>query len=269
MKKAVSKGRSETRSAAKTTDDRVREALTALEGQGTKRTRDGMARYGIVAPKAFGVPMAAIQLLAKRLGRDHDLAVALWDTGWYEARLLTAYVGEPDRVTPALMDRWARDFGNWAVVDTLCFSLYDRTPHAWAKIDQWSRRSDELVKRAAFALLACVALHDKESPDAPFLRSLSLIERAAPDDRNLVKKGVSWALRAVGRRSQTLNAAAIETARRLTKAPESAARWVGKDALRELTKPAVQRKLAKPRGRTSTASPGSSVSRKAGNSGQL
>lgn len=221
----------------------VREILAWLERRGTKKNREGMARYGIVSPKVFGVSMATMQPLAKRLGRDHDLALALWDTGWYEARILTAFVDEPARVTPAQMDRWARDFDNWAICDTLCFRLFDRTPHAWRKVEQWSRRRDEFVKRAAFALLASLALHDKRSGDAPFLRSLALIERAAADERNFVKKGVNWALRAVGQRNEVLNDAAIEVAQRLAASPEAVPRWVGKDALRALTGPAARRRL--------------------------
>jgi 3-methyladenine DNA glycosylase AlkD len=222
----------------------VREALTWLERKGTKKNRDGLARYGIVASHVLGVSMGDIQSLGKRLGRNHPLAIALWDTGCYEARHLTAFVADPDAVTATQMDRWAREFDNWAVCDTLCFKLFDRTPHAWRKVDQWSDRREEFVKRAAFALLASLALHDKQAADEQFLRTLPLIERAAIDERNFVKKGVSWALRSIGRRNQALNAAAVATARRLADAAEPAARWVGKDAIKELTSPAVQRKVA-------------------------
>ena len=120
-----------------------------------------MARYAIIAPKAFGVSMATSSSWPSASGADHELAAALWDTGWYEARMLRAFVDEPARVTPAQMDRWCRDFDNWAICDTLCFHLFDRTPHAWAKVDAVGDRRDEFVKRAAFALLASLALHDK------------------------------------------------------------------------------------------------------------
>ena len=218
--------------------------LRWLERRGTKRNREGMARYAIIAPKVFGVSMATMQELAKRLGRDHELALALWDTGWFEARILTAFVDEPSKVTAAQMDRWARDFDNWAICDTLCFKLFDRTPHAWRKVDQWSKRRDEFVKRAAFALLASLALHDKTEPDARFLKSLELVDRNATDERNFVKKGVSWALRTIGRRNQTLNVAATDTARRLAASSNATARWVGKDALKDITRPMVLQKLA-------------------------
>jgi 3-methyladenine DNA glycosylase AlkD len=224
--------------------DQVQAALSWLEKTSTPRDRANLTRFGIGATKAFGVSMANIQVLGKRLGRNHELALALWDTGWYEARMLTAFVDEPERVTPAQMDRWRRDFDNWGICDTLCFCLFDRTPHAWAKVAQWSGKRDEFGKRAAFALLASLAGHDKSATDRQFIESLLLIERAAADERNFVKKGVSWALRRIGRRNAALNAATVKVARRLADSPEAATRWVGKDALRELTSPAVIRRLS-------------------------
>jgi 3-methyladenine DNA glycosylase AlkD len=224
--------------------EEVQAALSWLKKRSTERDRENLARFGINASKAFGVSMANIQVLAKRLGRNHELAAALWDTGWYEARMLTSFVDEPARVTPAQMDRWCRDFDNWGICDTVCFCLFDRTPHAWAKVAQWSDKRDEFVKRAAFALLASLAGHDKSASDERFVESLRCVERAASDERNFVKKGVSWALRRIGRRNAALNAAAVTVARRLSVSPEAAARWVGRGALKELTSPAVVRQLA-------------------------
>jgi 3-methyladenine DNA glycosylase AlkD len=223
----------------------VQEILASLERQGTKRTREGLARYGIVAPKAFGVEMRAIQRLAARIGPNHALALALWKTGWYEARLLTAFVDEPARVTPAQMDRWARDFDNWGICDTVCFKLFDRTAHAWRKVDEWSGRREEFIRRAAFTLLACLALHDKQTRDEPFRRALRLVERAATDERNFVKKAVSWALRSIGHRNRPLNTAALVTADRLAASEDPTSRWIGRDAVRDLRRPLVQRRLAR------------------------
>ena len=202
-------------------------------------------RYGIVTPKAFGVPVGTIQQLGKRLGRDHDLAAALWETGWYEARLLCAYVDDPARVTGAQMDRWAREFDNWGVCDTLCFALFDRSPAAWSKVAPWSRRRAEFVKRAAFALLASLALHDKRADDGAFLGTFPLIGRAASDQRNFVKKGVSWALRGIGMRSPNLHAKSLALARKLASSDSAAARWVGKDTIRDITRPLVLKRVAK------------------------
>ena len=226
-------------------EDQLRFALAWLERRGTKRVRDGMARYAIPSDTAYGVSMTGIQTLAKLLGKNHELAAALWTTGRYEARLLTAYVDDPARVTPGQMDRWARGFDNWAVCDTLCFALFDRTPHAWAKVTQWSAKRGEFVKRAAFAMLWSLAVHDKQAGNKPFIEGLALIERAATDDRNFVKKAVNMALRAVGKRNAALNQAAIKVARRLAESPDATPRWIGKDALRELTSPSVVKRLAK------------------------
>lgn len=218
----------------------VRKILKALARKGSKRNRDGMARYAIVAKKVFGVSVGDIRQIGKQAGRNHALALALWKTGWFEARMLSAFVDEPARVTPAQMDRQARQFDNWAICDALCFHLYDRTPHAWRAIDRWSRRKEEFVRRAAFALLASVALHDKAAPDAQFLKRLRLIERAKDDNRNFVKKGVNWALRGIGKRNATLRAASIKVARKLASRESASARWIGKDALRELLKKDVK-----------------------------
>jgi 3-methyladenine DNA glycosylase AlkD len=222
----------------------VQSVLTWLERRGTKANRDGMARYAIEAEKVFGVSVGSLRQHAKRLGRSHELAAALWDTGWYEARMLATFLDEPDRVTPAQMDRWCRAFDNWAICDTACFHLYDRTPYAWSKVEKWAGRREEFVKRAAFALLASLSVHDKRAPDEPFLRGLALVEEAATDERNFVKKAVNWALRSIGKRNQELNAAAVIVSQRLAASPEPAARWVGKDALRELTSAGVRSRLA-------------------------
>jgi 3-methyladenine DNA glycosylase AlkD len=225
-------------------EEQTRDAVDWLKGHGTKATRDGMARYAIPSDRAFGVSVSNIQVLAKRLGRSHDLADALWNTGWYEARLLASYVDDPARVTAAQMDRWCRDFDNWGVCDTVCFVLFDRTPHAWRKVEQWSSRREEFIKRAAFALLWGLTVHDKSAGDDAFRRGLLLVEGGATDERHFVKKAVNMALRAIGKRNSVLHAAAVDVARRLSESSQDAARWVGKDALRELTSAAVTRRLA-------------------------
>jgi len=224
-------------------DPRVAEALAWLKKHSKKSVRDGMARYAIPSDKALGVLMGDIQKLGKQLGRDHALALELWKTDVYEARMLCAYVDEPERVTPAQMDAQARDFDNWAICDTLCFALWVRTPHAFAKIRKWASHRDEYVKRASFALLASMALKHKESTDADYLRTLPLVEKAATDERNFVKKAVSWALRGIGRRSAALNQKSIALAKKLAAAEAAAPRWIGKDALRELSSTAVQKRL--------------------------
>jgi 3-methyladenine DNA glycosylase AlkD len=243
MSRAVRPRPSTASSATPSPAAEVATVLAWLERRGTRKNRDGLARFGITAPKAFGVSMTTMQMLARRLGRNHALAPALWNSGWYEARTLVAFVADPAQTTPAEMDAWCRDFDNWAICDSLCFYLFDRTPHAWTMVGRWARRRPEFEKRAAFALLAALALHDKAAPESRFRTSFALIERAAADERNFVKKGVSWALRAIGHRNLSLHAAASDLAARLARSDDATARWVGKDTLRDLQRPAVVRRL--------------------------
>lgn len=224
---------------------KAQEALKALKKAGSAKVLAGYARYGIAATKAFGIPMGKIQALGKKLGPDHALAEELWRSGWYEARLLACYVAEPAKVTPAQMERWAKGFDNWGICDTVTFVCWDKTPHAWKKIAAWSRRKEEFVKRAAFALLASVTLHDKTTPEAKLVASLKWIERGAGDERNFVKKGVSWALRMVGRQGPKVHAAALALSRKLIASESKGAQWVGRDALKDLTRPLVLRAVAK------------------------
>ena len=211
-------------------------ALAALKKLSSRKVRDSMARYGLPNDKAWGVGVGDIQKLGKQLGRNQALAEELWETDIYEARLLAAFVGEADKLTPGLMDRWCRDFDNWGVVDTVCFKLFDRSPHAWDRIEPWTRLKGEFQCRAGYVLLACVAAHTDGIPDEQFLRYLPLIERGATDGRNFVRKGVSWALRMVGLQSPGLRRACTVLARRLAESENASARWVGKDALREFAK---------------------------------
>lgn len=214
----------------------VQSVLATLKRLGNPRFRAEMeTRYGIVTKDAFGVRMNEMQRVAKQLGCNQALALALWATGNYEARTVAAFVAEPERVTPALMDRWCRDFDNWAICDTVCFKLFDQLPHAFGRVEAWAKRKDEFQKRAAFALLASLALHNEDAEDQVFQDLLPLIEAAATDERNFVKKGVSWALRVIGGRSASLKSAATTLARKLAASEDSAARWIGKDALRSLT----------------------------------
>ena len=222
----------------------VADVVLLLEKKASKKVKDGMARYGIPSDKALGIPVGVLKQLARSLGQSHALAAALWKTGHYEARMLATFVDEAELVTPQQMDRWCKDFDNWAICDTACFALFDRTPHAFEKIPTWAKSKEEFVKRAAFALLASLTVHAKKATDADFLRCLPLVEKAADDPRNFVKKSVNWALRSVGKRSVALNLAAIAVGERLAARPEAPPRWVGKNALRELRSASVQRRLS-------------------------
>ena len=223
---------------------RVKTAIAELERRSSNKVKDGMARYAIPSDSAFGVPVGMIRQIGKGLGVDHALALALYEQRPYEARMLAVFVADPERLTSAQMDRWCRAFDNWAICDTACFHLFDRSPHAFAKVDAWAKKKPEFEKRAAFALLASLALHHRSATDADFACRLPLIEREANDSRNFVKKAVSWALRGVGGRGVQLHRAAVAVAERLAASEDPTARWIGKDALRELKKPSLVKRLA-------------------------
>ncbi len=244
-KKVVNKG------AAAGTKERVLDCLAMLKKLSSKKTLEEMGpRYGIHTKKAFGVSMAnmkvvAKKLMANKLGQDHELAIALWETGWYEARMVACMVDDPARVTSAQMDAWCNDFDNWGICDTVCFKLFDQVPGALGKVRKWAKREEEFVKRSAFALLACVALHDNSLGNEEFEEGLELIAVAASDERNFVKKGVVWALRGIGSRNAAMRLEAMMVAERLMEAESAAARWVGKTALKELAGKAAKKRVEK------------------------
>lgn len=223
----------------------VAAVMAWLKKTGSPQAAAGLSRYGLPTGRAFGVSVAALRQYAKAIGTDHELAVKLWNTGWLDARILASFLADPGEVTPAMMDDWCRDFDNWGTTDTACFALFDRSPHAWKKAVQWSKRQPEFEKRAGFVLMACLAAHDRTATDAAFLKFLPLIEKGASDRRNFVKKGVSWALRHIGHRNKKLHGAAVRTATKLSKSGDATERWIGKDALKDLTRPLVLRKVGR------------------------
>ncbi len=239
-------------------DRRVTAILAELRSMGSARDRAGMARYGINVADAFGVSIYELRKVAGRLGTDHGLALALWESGNHEARLLACFVDDPAAVTGQQMERWAAGFDSWDICDQATTSLFDLSAHAWAKAAEWAARDEEWVKRGGFALMAGLAVHDKAAGDQAFRKLLPLIERGASDERNFVKKAVNWALRNIGKRNRALNAAAIACAERILAganrraggerggdAAARSARWVAGDALRELRSAKVQARLVR------------------------
>jgi len=203
----------------------------------------GMARFGITGGTVYGISVTRLRALARRIGRDHALARRLWASGVHEARILASLVDDPALVTEAQTEAWVRDFDSWDVCDQVCGNLFDKTPFAYRKALAWSRRREEFVRRAGFALMAWLAFHDKAATDARLRRFLPAIIRAATDERNYVKKAVNWALRQIGKRNRALNREAIRAARAIQRLESPAARWIAADALRELTGEAAQRRL--------------------------
>ncbi len=193
-----------------------------------------MARFGITGDGRLGLSVPAMRGLARTLGRDHALAQALWDTGIPDARIVASMVAEPALFTSRQMDAWVKGFAAWDVCDQTCLNAFVKSPLAWRKVDAWADRKDEFVRRAAFSLLATLAVHDKAASDAQFIEALALVEAAAHDERNFVKKAVNWALRQIGKRNAALRIQAIAAAKRIQQQNTKSARWIAADALREL-----------------------------------
>ncbi len=224
---------------------RAEEIMGELRSKANPHNVEGMARFGIRSADVYGLPMPELRRIGRSLGKDHEPALELWATGNYEARILAGLVDEPKEVSTAQMEQWARDFDNWAICDGCCFNLFDRTPYAYEKAAEWSRREPEFVKRAGFSLMAALAVHDKKAEDERFIEFLQSVLQAAEDERNFVKKAVNWALRAIGKRNARLNREAVKVAIELKRSESGAARWVASDALRELSSEAVKERLAR------------------------
>jgi 3-methyladenine DNA glycosylase AlkD len=221
----------------------VEEILKRLQSLADPVNVIGMARFGIRPKKVYGIATPELKRMARQIGKEHSLALELWKTEIHEARVLASLVAEPARFSEGQMERWVKDLDSWAICDACCFNLFDKTRLAYAKAVEWSARSDEFEKRAGFALMASLALHDKKAPDSRVLEFLPCIERESWDERNFVRKAVNWALRQIGKRNIRLNRAAIRSAKAIQKQASKAARWIASNALKELTSQAVREQL--------------------------
>jgi 3-methyladenine DNA glycosylase AlkD len=219
------------------------EVISRLKAKSDPAAVEGMARFGINPANTLGLSIPFLRKTAKELGIDHTLAQDLWASQIHEARILAAMIEDPQQVTLQQMEGWAKDFDSWDVCDQCCSNLFDKTPFAHQKALEWSSRKEEFVKRAGFALMATLAVHDKKAKNSRLQSFLTSIERESTDERNFVKKAVNWALRQIGKRNTALNQAALRSAKRIQKMDSKAARWIAADAIRELTSPNVQRKL--------------------------
>jgi 3-methyladenine DNA glycosylase AlkD len=206
-----------------------------------------MARFGIVGKGRLGVSIPSLRKLARSIGKDHSLANKLWMTRIPDAMILAAFIGEPEKLTKEEMDTWVKTITSWDVCDQVCSNLFDRSPHAWTRIHPWASHDREFVKRAAYVLIASLALHDREAPDARFMALLPLIRRGATDEHNYVRKAVNWALRHIGKRNDRLHKEALAEARVIRQLPSPSARWIAADAIRELENPKT---IARIRART-------------------
>jgi len=221
----------------------VENVLERLKSKARPDQLEGMARFGMTVERRLGISIPDLRAMAKESGKDHELALKLWKTGIAEARILAAMIGDPKKLTEAQMEDWVKDIDSWDVCDQVCANLFEKVPLAWQKINDWSERDEEFVKRTAFSLMACLAWHDKKAKDERFIALLPVIIRNANDERNFVKKAVNWALRNIGKRNSNLNRAAIDAAREIQGLDSKTARWIASDAIRELESGAVQRRL--------------------------
>jgi 3-methyladenine DNA glycosylase AlkD len=224
------------------------EVLSELKKHADPKARAQLFYFGVNVPKAFGISAPVLHAFARHIGKDQALAEDLWSSGIHDARILAPLVGISEKITSAQMERWVRDFNSWDVVDTVCCYLYAASNPAWDKIYEWSTRTAEFEKRAAFSLAAYLSYKDKSAKDVEFKRFLPVIEREAYDERNFVRKAVNWALRNIGKRNLALNAAAIRSAERIRQQDSRTARWIAADALRELKSEAVQARLRRKAG---------------------
>jgi 3-methyladenine DNA glycosylase AlkD len=202
----------------------------------------GMSKFGINPENTYGISIPKLREIAKDIGKNHQLALELWKSDIHEARILASFIDEPEKVTENQLEKWVRDFDSWDVCDQVC-NLFEKTPYAYQKAIEWTNRKEEFIKRAAFALMAGLAVHDKEASNEQFEQFFPLIKKAATDDRNFVKKAGNWALRNIGKRNKTLNKRAIEIAREIQEINSKTAKWIASDALRELSSQAIQKRL--------------------------
>ncbi|MFH1404215.1 MAG: DNA alkylation repair protein [Candidatus Altiarchaeota archaeon] len=221
------------------------EVLRKLRSHANPVNVEGMARFGINPENTLGVPIPALRRMAKEIGKDHGLAQSIWTSGIHEARILAGMIEDPGKVTERQMESWVSDFDSWDVCDQCCMNLFDKTVYAHGKAAEWSARREEFVKRAGFALMASLAVHDKKASDKDFEKFLPIIKRESGDERNFVKKAVNWALRQIGKRNASLNRKAVKTAGEIGGMDSKSARWIASDALRELTDDKVLERLRK------------------------
>ena len=224
---------------------RHNEIIQKIKSLASPENVAGMARFGINPANTYGVPIPILRKMARETGKDHELALALWESGIHEARLLACFIDRPDMVTEEQMESWVKDFDSWDVCDQCCSNLFDHTAIAHEKALEWCGREEEFVRRAGFVLMACLSVHDKKAPDEAFIKFLPLVKKYAADERNFVKKAVNWALRQIGKRNLNLNEMALKTAGEIKQIDSRSARWIAGDAIRELSSDAVRDKLAK------------------------
>lgn len=209
--------------------------ISELKKHYNPRNVEDMARYGINVEKAFGLNVPFMRAMAKKIGKNHEFALELWETGYYEARHIASMIDDPKLVTKSQMNKWVKDFNSWDICDGTCSNLFRKTPYAFEKIFEWCEKKEDYIRRTGFSLICYIAVHDKKRDDKDFLLFFPLIKKYSIDERNFVKKAVNWALRQIGKRSKFLNKEALKLAKEIQTLNSKSARWIANDAIRELT----------------------------------
>jgi 3-methyladenine DNA glycosylase AlkD len=221
----------------------IEEIINELKSLSSPEDLEGRARFGIKSKKAFGVRIPELRKIAKKIGKNHLIAIKLWDFGYSETKILASMIDDPMDVTEEQMDQWVIEFDSWDICDQCCMNLFDKTPFAYKKVFEWSKRDEEFVKRASFTMMAVLAVHDKKASDEKFEQFFPIITRESKDNRNYVKKAVNWALRQIGKRNMGLNKKAIIIAEEIHDLNFKSSRWIASDALRELKSKKIQSRL--------------------------
>ena len=213
----------------------TKEILIELKQNENSKNKIGMARFGINTDKAFGISVKFLRALGKEIGKNHKMALELWESGYHEARILATIIDEPEKTSKTQLNNWLKDVNSWDLCDQLCNNLIVKTVYAYDLAFDWSRRKSEFTKRAGFTLFAVIAVHWKHLDDNDFIRIFPRIVEEANDERNFVKKAVNWALRQIGKRNSNLNKLAVEISQELIAVESKSAKWIGRDAFNELT----------------------------------
>ena len=214
----------------------LKEVITQLKRHSNPKNREGMARFGINPKYALGVRVPVLRNLAKKIGKDHKLAKELWDSRIHEGRILASMIDDPKMLAEKQMEEWVKEFNSWDLCDQCCMNLFDKTSLSWKKATEWPKRKEEFIRRAGFALMACLAWHDKKVKDKDFLKFFPIIKKYSIDERNFVRKAVNWALRQIGKRNKNLNKEAIKLAKEIKRIDSKTAKWIANDAIKELSK---------------------------------
>ncbi|MFW9922534.1 MAG: DNA alkylation repair protein [Candidatus Thorarchaeota archaeon] len=212
------------------------DTIITLFKQNTDNSRiEGMKKVGITPERAFGVSIPFLRELAKKIGKNHELALELWNINTRETRILACMVDDVSLLTEEQMELWVKDFDYWEICDQCIMNLFEKSKYAYQKAIDWTTRTEEYVKRSGFVLIARLAFSDKKASNDIFQSFFPIISKEANDQRNSVKKAISWALRQIGKRNNDLNAKTLDLANKLLISEEKNTQWIAKDVIKDIS----------------------------------